>query len=95
MQCLNNANIASEISTVQAIRSNESVLIQLTDLLIGIVSERFNQSSKGGVKRELLEHIEKKIGHIITPTLPSVKKFNVFKINCHYYFTYQIIDIFL
>jgi hypothetical protein len=77
--CLNNANLFSLISNVQAVRSEESVLIQLVDVLIGIVSAKFNSDAKGA-KSKLIIHSEKNLGHTIIPTSRSESKFNIFKI---------------
>ena len=40
--CLTRANLAAAIEIVQVVRSRESVLIQLTDMLVGLASARLN-----------------------------------------------------
>lgn len=81
-QCLAHSNLSATIKIVQAVRSKESVLIQLTDLLIGIVSARLNQGTNTSpAKLELLRHLETLLGRKISSTPLNEKKFNVFKIN--------------
>lgn len=81
-QCLSHSNLSATIKIVQAVRSKESVLIQLTDLLIGIVSARLNQGTNTSpAKLELLRHLETLLGRKISSTSLNEKKFNVFKIN--------------
>jgi len=80
--CLNNANLAAAIATVQSVRSRESVLLQLSDLLVGIASARLNGRLKeGSAKEEVVLHLEGLLGRKIASTPLSEKKFNVFKIN--------------
>ena len=81
-QCLAYSNLSATIKIVQAVRSKESVLIQLTDLLIGIVSARLNQGTNTSpAKLELLKHLETLLGRKISSTPLNEKKLNVFKIN--------------
>jgi len=81
-QCLAHSNLSATIKIVQAVRSKESVLIQLTDLLIGIVSARLNQGTNTSTaKLELLKHLETLLGRKISSTPLNEKKINVFKIN--------------
>ena len=78
--CLNRANLASEIS-VQATRSEESVLIQLCDVLTGLTQARFNGADRlGTAKLDLLKHLEEALGHPVRSTTVSEQKFNVFEI---------------
>lgn len=79
-RCLSSANKLSEV-TVQAIPSDESVLIQLCDVLTGLTQARFNgPENLGHTKRRLLDHAESKITHPIQATWRSESKFNVFQI---------------
>ncbi len=81
-QCLTNSNLASQISNVQAIRSSESVLIQLTDVLIGAAAGRLNEKiSPGGAKEEIVNELESKLGRQIQHTLKCENKYNVFVID--------------
>ena len=81
-RCLGNSNLSAEVSNVQAIRSKESVLIQLCDVLTGITSARLNNSLKrGSAKSEVLEYLETKLGKTIRHTVRSEQKFNVFVID--------------
>lgn len=78
--CLNNANIASEIK-VQATRSEESVFVQLCDVLTWLTQARFNGEERlGPAKLELLRHLEEALGHPVRATNLAEQKFNVFEI---------------
>jgi len=79
-QCLNHANLASTLK-VQAIRSDESVFIQLCDVLTGLTQARYNDiQTMGAAKRGLLQHFEERLGHPIRATSRDEQKFNVFEI---------------
>ncbi|MEO5378852.1 MAG: DUF3800 domain-containing protein [Magnetococcus sp. DMHC-6] len=81
-QCLSYTNLTSEILRVQTIRSEESVLIQLTDLLTGAVSAKFNQSLKlDSSKGALVQRLETRLGHSLQATNRWEKKFNIFAIH--------------
>jgi hypothetical protein len=57
--CLSYSNLSSIVSTVQAIRSEESVLIQLVDVLTGMAAYRLNdQIRTGSTKADILDHYE-------------------------------------
>jgi hypothetical protein len=80
--CLTNANLAAAIDTVQSVRSRESVLIQLADVLVGLASARLNNRlAPGGAKEGAVVHLEALLGRRVAPTALCEKKFNVFKIN--------------
>lgn len=80
--CLNNANLMSQISQVQATRSDESVLIQLVDTLTGAVGAKFNNDppSSSEAKAQLVHFVEEHIGHAISHTRRDERKFNIFVI---------------
>ena len=81
-QCLNNANITSEITAIQSLPSSQVVLIQLSDLLLGMASARLNDTLKpNGAKCQLVEYFEEKQNRMIAPTYRTENKFNVFRIN--------------
>jgi hypothetical protein len=81
MNCLSNASLAATIKNVQTIRSRESVLIQLTDVLLGIAAARYNKRlSKTSVKNEIVEYLETLLGRRISHTTRAEKKFNLFEI---------------
>jgi hypothetical protein len=81
-KCLIHSNISSRIENVQAIRSKESVLIQLVDVLTGIASASLNRSiRKGSAKSKLVDEVEKRLSRKIGHTVRDEKKFNVFVIN--------------
>lgn len=79
---LNNANLNSKIENVQGLHSEQSVGIQLTDLLTGITSSKFNNNTSSPAKLKLLNYIETTyLKKQITHTSKSEEKFNVFQIN--------------
>lgn len=78
---LNNASTA-ELKQIQALPSEESVLIQLADVLTGAVASAFNSSkSVSDSKQCIRELIEAWLEHGIMGTWASEPKFNVFNIN--------------
>ena len=78
---LNNASTA-ELTQIQALPSEESVLIQLADVLTGAVASGFNSSKlQSNAKQIVRELIENKLGHSIKGTSAGEPKFNVFNIN--------------
>lgn len=80
-RCLNASNFSSMIQVLQAVRSEESVLVQLVDVLTGAVSARLNGSlTAGTAKSRFVEELESRLGHPIRPTWKSEQKFNVFEI---------------
>ncbi|ABK44520.1 conserved hypothetical protein [Magnetococcus marinus MC-1] len=81
-RCLSSANLSSDILRVQPVRSEESVLIQAADVLTGAVSAKFNKGlAENGAKSQLIEHLENRLGHPLTPTVRGEKKFNIFAID--------------
>jgi hypothetical protein len=81
-RCLNYSNLTADIANVQAIRSKESVLIQMTDVLTGLAASKLNNNLKvGGAKWELVNHFEQAFGKPVRPTYRSENKFNVFLID--------------
>jgi hypothetical protein len=80
--CLNNANISASVQNIQALPSRQVVLIQLSDLLLGMASARLNKTlNAGSAKAELVAYLEYKLNRLIEPTYHSEHKFNIFKIN--------------
>jgi len=80
--CLSNSNLVANIERVQSVRSRESVLIQLADVLVGLASARLNNRlTPGSTKESTVAHIEGLLGRKISSTALSEKKFNLFKIN--------------
>jgi len=80
-EILENSNRNSNIQRVQALPSKEVVLIQLSDFLLGAASSRINNISHSNTaKINLLDRLEKHLGHKIEPTNKSENKFNVFAI---------------
>ena len=78
---LNNASTA-ELTQIQALPSEESVLIQFADVLTGVVASAFNNTkSQSDAKQSVRELIECRLGHCIKGTTAGESKFNVFNIN--------------
>ena len=61
--------------------SEQSLGIQVADLLTGLVTAKFNCNTKSDAKNELIKYVETYLGNEILPTPKSNEKFNVFKIN--------------
>jgi hypothetical protein len=81
-RCLDASVLSSNVSRVQAIRSDESILIQLADVLTGIASARLNQSLRAGsAKERLVQYFEQCLGRPIRHTFKAEQKYNVFVIN--------------
>lgn len=68
------------VEQILPLRSNESVFIQLADLLSGAVSAKYNSTVSSQSKKRIIALIENKIDSDIGPTPFSQKKFNVFQI---------------
>ena len=80
-RCLDYANLTSRILDVQAVKSEESVLLQFSDVLTGAASARLNQSlTEGTAKCRFVHELEERLGRKICPTWRSEQKFNVFEI---------------
>ena len=78
---LSNANPLAAFPTVQWVRSKESLLTQLSDVLTGLVSARMNNTiQEGSAKHDLLHYMESKLSHSIAPTGVGEHKFNLFQI---------------
>ncbi len=81
-KCLAFANLSARIDSVQAVRSRESVLVQLSDVLVGAASARLNMKlTSGSAKENIVLHLENLIQRSIAPTSLGEKKLNIFKIN--------------
>ena len=79
-RCLGCSNLTSEVLSVQSVRSEESVLIQLADVLTGMASARLNDVACSYTKESCLRRLEGALGRRIGPTGPYEHKFNVFQI---------------
>lgn len=67
--------------TAQTLRSHESQLIQLCDLLIGMLSyaRRFQPEARTATKSKIIEHFESRIARsLLEGTPPWEEKFNIF-----------------
>ncbi|MEO6286661.1 MAG: DUF3800 domain-containing protein [Dyadobacter sp.] len=79
---LDNANLTSDIKQVQGLPSEQSVGIQLADVLTGLVVAKFNGEITSKGKLSLIEYVEKAhLSRSISPTGKWEEKLNVFKIN--------------
>lgn len=66
------------VRQLQQIRSHESEIMQIADLLIGAVSYVNRELSASSAKLELVQLIKKRSGYnLIETTLPSESKFNI------------------
>jgi len=80
-QYLSRANLTSSIDTIQSLHSNELVLIQLCDLLLGAASSRMNETLHDGTsKKAVVERLEAALGRLLAPTHKGEEKFNIFRI---------------
>ena len=83
-RCLSLANLSSRITSLQSIRSNESVLLQLADVLTGAASWRLNDHEREeSVKMAVVNRIETHLGRPLKPTHKGEQKFNIFRIDLH------------
>jgi hypothetical protein len=81
-RCLQYSNLSAEVTNVQAIRSKESVLLQLADVLTGVVGTSMTGlGSPGTAKRSIISRVERQIGRAVGHTIRDEQKFNVFVIN--------------
>lgn len=65
---------------LQSLPSNEVILIQLTDVLLGATGYRLHNLNTSAAKHAIVERIEHHLGRAIKPTNRAEKKFNLFKI---------------
>ena len=80
-EILETSNRNSNIERVQALPSKEVVLIQLSDFLLGATSSRINNiEHTNKAKINVIDRLEKHLGHKIEPTTMGENKFNVFAI---------------
>jgi hypothetical protein len=77
---LQNARPEIESITLQALPSNEVLLIQLADVLLGATGYKLHGLTSSKAKLAIVKRIEKHLGREIQPTGPEEKKFNVFQI---------------
>lgn len=76
------ANLTSTIPVLQGLPSEQSLGIQLADLLTGMTNAKFNREITSEAKCGLIEYIENKyLGKPIRSTDKWEEKFNVFNIN--------------
>lgn len=77
------SNLTSDIIQVQGLPSEQSLGIQLADVLTGLVSSKFNREIKAGsAKAKLINHVEEvHLKNAIAPTPKWEEKFNIFRIN--------------
>lgn len=80
--CLDYANLTSGIERVQGLPSDESLGIQMADILTGLTNAKFNNKTTSQAKSNLIRYVEETyLGKPIKPTGKWDEKFNVFKIN--------------
>jgi hypothetical protein len=76
--CLSSSNLTSSLE-VQALPSDEVDLIQLADVLIGLVSYKFHRFQSSPAKLEVIQEAEGRLGRAITSTSRNESKFNIFR----------------
>lgn len=79
---LDNSNLTSDIRQVQGLPSEQSLGIQLADVLTGMSVAKFNKEITSKAKTGIIQHVEEH--HLKKQISASPKweeKFNVFKIN--------------
>lgn len=80
-RCLSRANLTSNLESIQSLPSQEVVLIQLCDLLLGAASSRVNGTLREGTaKGAVVQRLELALGRPLAPTHKTEEKFNIFKI---------------
>jgi hypothetical protein len=80
-RALDASNFTASITSIQWVRSDESVLIQLSDFLTGLVSSSLNGTAPAGsAKSQIIAHVEERLGRKLDHTPSSEKKFNIFRI---------------
>tara|TARA_R100001369_G_scaffold92542_1_gene138217 strand:- start:2291 stop:2983 length:693 start_codon:yes stop_codon:yes gene_type:complete len=75
------SNFSSKINCVQALPSDESLGIQMADILTGLVGSKFNNQITSKAKARMIAVAESNLGRVIGPTSKWEEKFNVFKID--------------
>jgi len=76
------SNLTTNVKQVQALPSEESLGIQMADILTGLVVSKFNKEATSKAKLDLISYVENKyLSKEIAPTAKWEEKFNVFKIN--------------
>ena len=78
---LDKANFFSDVRMVQGLPSNQSLGIQLADVLTGLVTAKFNNKTTSEAKLQLIQYVESHIGNTIQATPKTEEKLNIFKIN--------------
>lgn len=68
------------VKQAQSLPSDESLLIQLADVLTGAVAAAYNKEISSQSKKDIKTLIDNHIGHPIRAIFPSETKFNVFRI---------------
>jgi hypothetical protein len=81
-RCLCAANLSAKVESVQAVPSEESVLIQFADVLTGAASARINKTlNPNSAKSALVALLESRLERPIAPTRKNAQKFNLFEID--------------
>jgi hypothetical protein len=78
LRCLTNTLSHSDIICVEGLRSIDSPMLQLSDMLSGATCASFNDQNTSEAKVSVISEIKLHIGHAIKPTTKSERKFNVF-----------------
>lgn len=71
----------AKVSFTQALPSEQSLAIQLADILTGAITAKFNGEITSKAKLDVISFIESYLGHEISQTQKDERKFNIFNIN--------------
>lgn len=78
---LDKSNLVSDVVRVQGVPSNQSLGVQLADVLTGLVTAKFNNQTVSVAKNEIIDYVQQYIGGEIVKTPKKEEKFNIFQIN--------------
>jgi len=80
-RCLSRSNLSSRIANIQSLPSQELVLMQLCDLLLGAASSRINNTlHESTAKSSVVHRIESALDRSLMATPKNEEKFNIFRI---------------
>ena len=81
-QVLNNSSFYSNVKLIQAINSKESLMLQLEDVIMGVVAYKYNFGTNGNSKAkiDLISKFESRLGTKIE-SYSNNKKVNIFKMS--------------
>lgn len=67
------------IRTIEAVRSHDVILVQVADVLAGLLSHHFRRVGGSAARQELIKHVQVRSGlRLENSTPPGARKFNLF-----------------